>query len=111
MDFTLVSKTFDVLRIPPPPNLVLLEARTLSSAHVPPYPPDMPVLFTEVDSHELALHLKSVLLTTYPAEHVVQLVDRGKRRPEALEGKKEERFGELSSFDFSQSTFLFILPL
>ena len=103
MDFTLVSKTFDVLRIPPPEKLILLEARTLSSAHVPPYPPDMPVLFTEVNSHELALHLKNVLLTTYPAEHVVQLVDRGKR--------KEERLGELSSFDFSQSTCLYIPPL
>ena len=103
MDFSRIAQIFDALRIPPPEKLILLEARTLSSAHVPPYPPDMPVLFTEVNSHELALHLKNVLLTTYPAEHVVQLVDRGKR--------KEERLGELSSFDFSQSTCLYIPPL
>ncbi|HJZ13480.1 MAG TPA: nucleoside triphosphate pyrophosphohydrolase, partial [Acidobacteriota bacterium] len=63
----------------------------------------MPVLLTGVESSELALHLKNVLLTMYPAEHVVQLVDRGKR--------KEERLGELSSFDFSQSTCLYIPPL
>nr|AKQ03793.1 putative protein, tetrapyrrole methylase family protein / MazG family protein [uncultured Chloroflexi bacterium Rifle_16ft_4_minimus_38663] len=111
MDFSRIAQIFDALRFPPPEKLILLEARTLSSAHVPPYPPDMPVLLTGVESRELALHLKNVLLTTYPAEHVVQLVDRGKRRPEALEGKKEERLGELSSFDFSQSTCLYIPPL
>ena len=44
MDFSLVKQTFDTLRIPPPSRLILLEAQTLSSAHVPPYPPDMPVL-------------------------------------------------------------------
>jgi hypothetical protein len=38
MDFSLVSAVFDTLRIVPPPRLILLEARTLASAHVPPYP-------------------------------------------------------------------------
>ena len=54
MDLSLVAQTFETLRIPPPSRLVLLEARTLASAHVPPYPPDMPVLLTGVDSPELA---------------------------------------------------------
>jgi tetrapyrrole methylase family protein/MazG family protein len=88
MDFSLVAQTFDVLRIAPPPKLALLEAQTLSSAHVPSYPPDMPVLFTNISSTELALQLKKVLLTTYPAEHVIYIVGVGKM--------KEERVGELS---------------
>ena len=71
MDFSLVAQTFDVLRISPPPKLILLDAQTLSSAHVPPYPPDMPVLLTDIEFAESALHLKNVLLTTYPKEHVV----------------------------------------
>ena len=103
MDFSLIAQTFDTLRIPPPPKLILLEARTLSSAHVPPYPPDMPVLLTGIDSRELALHLKEVLLTTYPAEHVVQVVEGGKKR--------EERLGELGNSIYSVSTCWFIPPL
>ncbi len=97
MDFSLVAQIFDTLRITPPSRLILLEARTLASAHVPPYPPDMPVLFMNVSSQELAVHLKDMLLTTYPAEHVVHVVKSGKRRPEALEGKKEENFGMFDS--------------
>jgi len=85
MDFSLVTSVFDVLRMPPPPKLILLEARTLASAHVPPYPPDMPVLLTNIDSRELALHLKEVLLTTYPGEHAVYVVERGKRKEEKIE--------------------------
>jgi len=84
MDFTLVGKIFDVLQISPPSKLILLDAQTLASAHVPPYPPDMPVLFTNVHSRDLALHLKDVLLTTYPNEHVIFVVEDGKMKDESL---------------------------
>ena len=80
MDFSLVAQTFEVLRLTPPPRLILLEAHTFASAHVPPYPPDMPVLFTNVSSEEVARRLKKVLLTTYPARHGVALVDGGKTK-------------------------------
>ena len=60
MDFSFVAQIFDVLRLTPPSKLILLEAQTLSSAHVPPYPPDVPVLFMNVSSQELALQLKKV---------------------------------------------------
>jgi hypothetical protein len=43
MDFTLVSRIFDILQITPPSKLVLLEAQTLASAHVPTFPPDLPI--------------------------------------------------------------------
>ena len=111
MDFSLVAQIFDTLRITPPSRLILLEARTLASAHVPPYPPDMPVLFMNVSSQELAVHLKKVLLTTYPAEHVVHVVESGKRRPEALEGKKEERLDKVDEFGVSESACWFVPPL
>ena len=92
MDFSLIAKTFDTLRIAPPPRLILLEAHTLSSAHVPPYPPDMPVLLTGIDSSELALHLKTVLLTTYPKDHMVQWVSDGNKRDEKLDEMRGEGF-------------------
>ena len=84
MDFSLVARTFDTLRFPPPSKLILLEAQTLTSAHVPPYPPDMPVLFTNVSASEIALQLKNVLLTTYPAEHGFIVVVGGKTKEERL---------------------------
>ena len=100
MDFKIVSSSLETLRIAPPSRLILLEARTLSSAHVPPYPPDMPVLFTGIDSGELTLHLKSVLLTTYPKDHLVQWVSEGKR--------KDERLGEMSGESFGKDACLFV---
>jgi tetrapyrrole methylase family protein / MazG family protein len=103
MDFSLVAQIFDVLRIAPPSKLVLLEAQTLSSAHVPPYSPDMPALLTSIDSRELALQVKKVLLTIYPMEHMVYVVEGGE--------KKEERIAELGRDDFSANTCLYVPAL
>jgi len=94
MDIKLVSSVFETLRITPPSKLILIEAQTLSSAHIPPYPPDMPVLLTGIDSHELALHLKTVLLTTYPKEHVVSVIETGKRKDMDFEGLGDGLFSE-----------------
>lgn len=103
MDFALVNQIFDVLHISPRSRLILLEASTLSLAHVPPYPPDMPVLLTNIDSKELALHLKNVLLTTYPKEHRVFIVSQ--------EQKKDERLIEVGNGEFSEGTSLYIPAL
>jgi tetrapyrrole methylase family protein/MazG family protein len=94
MDFSLVARVFETLRIPPPSKLILLEARTLASAHVPPYPPDMPVLLTGINSRELVLQVKTVLLTTYPGEHVIVWVEGGQRKEERLSGLSGGPFGE-----------------
>ena len=75
MDLSLIAKAFDSLGIAPPPRLTLLEARTLSSAHVPPFPPDMPVLLVDIESQDLALHIKTILLTIYPTEHEVHVIE------------------------------------
>ena len=71
MDFSLVASVFDTLRLDPPPRLTLLDARTLTGAHVPPFPADFPALLTDVDSPELAAHVRDMLLTVYPMEHEV----------------------------------------
>jgi tetrapyrrole methylase family protein/MazG family protein len=85
MDFSFIAKTFDTLRLTPPSKLILLEAQTLSSTHVPPYPPDMPVLLVGIDSVDLMHHLKTVLLTTYPTDHLVYWVNDGNHREEMLD--------------------------
>ena len=103
MDFSLIAQMFETLRISPPSKLILLEAPTLSSVHVPPYPPDMPVLLIGVKSPELALHLKTVLLTTYPKEHMVFLVEGSKT--------KEGRLDELGKGEFSELSCLYVPAL
>lgn len=74
MDFALLTQTFNTLRLAPPPSLTLLEAPTLTSAHVPPYPPELPALLMGVNTKELALHIKNVLLTAYPNDHMLYVV-------------------------------------
>jgi tetrapyrrole methylase family protein / MazG family protein len=105
MNFSLVASTFETLRLTPPSKLTLLEAQSLASAsaHVPPFPPDMPALLTGIDSRELALQVKKVLLAVYPTEHNVFVVDR--------EMKKEERIGNIGDGNFSASTCLYIPSL
>ena len=111
MDFSLAISVFDALRISPPPKLILLEARTLASAHVPPYPPDMPVLLTNIDSSELALHLKNVLLTTYPKEHVVYVVERGKKKARPELSRREERLSKFGNDEFPEGSCLYVPAL
>jgi tetrapyrrole methylase family protein/MazG family protein len=103
MDFISVAKTFDVLGFSPPEKLTLLDARNLSSAHVPPFPPDLPTLLTNIESRHLALQLKNVLLTTYPKEHVIYVVEGGK--------KKEERLEEVDERSASENTFFYVPAL
>ncbi|HEX6034184.1 MAG TPA: hypothetical protein VFY83_07095, partial [Anaerolineales bacterium] len=98
MDLKSVAKTFDVIGISPPEKLTLFDARTLSGAHTPPFPPDMPALLTNVDSSGLARHLKQVLLTTYPQEHVIYVVEAGQRKEERLEDIDERNVSENMSF-------------
>lgn len=103
MDFTLVAKTFEVLGIDAPPKLTLIQADTLAAAHVIPYPPDTPALLTDVDSPELARHLKNVLLTTYSGEHVIFVIHE--------ETKKEIRLADLGGAEVSADYSLYIPAL
>jgi tetrapyrrole methylase family protein/MazG family protein len=105
MDFGLISSTFESLRITPPSRLTLLDGQSLSSAHYPPFPPDMPALLTGVDSRELALQIKKVLLAVYPKGHEVNIV----------EGRtsKVEQLGDFqpTTFNFGPSTCLYLPAL
>lgn len=103
MDLNLVARAFDALRLTPPQKLTLLEAQTLSSAYMPPFPPDIPVLLVGFDSQELVMQVKTVLLTTYPKEHPVQWVGESKM--------KEERLDEMRGEGFSANLCLYVPSL
>jgi len=78
MDLSLVASIFETLQIAPPSKLTLLDADTLRSAHVPPFPPDIDALLTGIDSNELAAQVQTVLLAVYPGEHVLRVVKDGR---------------------------------
>ena len=103
MDFNSIASTFDVMKIQPPDRLTILDARTLSRAHVPPFPPDIPALLFGFDSPELALHVGKILSVAYPKEHEAILVEKGGARVESLKNIDKE--------DFSSSTCLYLPSL
>lgn len=105
MNFSLAATVLNALRITPPSKLSLLEAQSLASAHYPPFPPDMPALLIGLDSHELALQVKKVLLTVYPKGHEVNIVEG--------QTSKVERLGDFqpSTFNFRPSTCLYLPSL
>jgi tetrapyrrole methylase family protein/MazG family protein len=103
MDFSLVTSTFDTLRITPSSKLTLLEAQEFTSRHYPPTPPDVDTLIMGIDSQELALQVKNVLLGVYPGEHGIFVVGHGK--------KKEERLMSLEGVDFSVDSCLYVPAL
>lgn len=105
MDFSLVTFALDALRLPPTSLLILLEARTLAEAHVPPFPPERPALLVGVDSPELAAHIREVLLTVYPREHEVNFIEGHRLIVECLEKI------EPSTFNFQPSTCLYLPAL
>lgn len=103
MDFSLVTSTFETLCITPPSKLILLDAHEFTSRHYPLTPPDVDTLILGIDSAELALQVKNVLLGVYPADQKIVVVDQGK--------KKEERLVNLDGVDFSVSTSLYLPSL
>src|SRR5689334_15781255 len=103
MDIALVTSTFETLRITPPSKLTLLDAQEFTSRHYPPTPPDVDTLIVGIDSQELALQVKNVLLGVYPEEHGVFVVNKGKR--------KEERLAGLDDADFSDSCCVYVPSL
>jgi len=104
MDLTLISSVFDTLGLSLVPRLSLVEAPVLSSAHYPPFPPDAPALLLGLDSRVLALRVKIVLLSSYPASHEVSLVDGGEVVTTPL-------FNLDALSEYSVSTCLYLPPL
>jgi tetrapyrrole methylase family protein / MazG family protein len=65
--------------------LILMDAIELSQAHVPAFPPDMPVLVAQVYSRLVAAEVKMTLNTIYPDEHPARLVHSAGTKDEIIE--------------------------
>jgi tetrapyrrole methylase family protein/MazG family protein len=86
MDLSLVQSAFEALQLELPERLALVEARTLGSAHVPPTPPDVPMLITGIDSQGLAAALQAILRANYPDDFPVHLLQAGENHKLSVSG-------------------------
>ncbi len=104
-----LEPTFSAFGLDPYPRLALFDAMELSTAHVPTFPPDMPVLIAQLYSRLVASEVKMTLNTAYPDEHPVQLVHAA--------GTKDELVEELKLYEIDRSehigllTSLYVPPL
>jgi tetrapyrrole methylase family protein/MazG family protein len=80
-----LEPVFSALGLDPYPRLALLDALELSQAHVPSFPPDMPVLIAQIYSQMVAAEVKMTLDAVYPDEHPVRLVHAAGTKDEIIE--------------------------
>lgn len=101
MDFQTISSIFEILDLTPPSKLTLLDGHVFTPLHYPPTSPDADTLILNIDSRELALKIKKILLAVYPDTHNVFVIN---------EGKKEKRLNEIGN-TFSSAFNLYIPSL
>jgi len=79
-----LEPVFAALGLDPYPRLALMDALELSQAHVPAFPPDMPVLVAQIYSRLVAAEVKMTLNSVYPDEHPVRLVHAAGTKDEII---------------------------
>jgi tetrapyrrole methylase family protein/MazG family protein len=98
MDYSRIASIIDSLDIPHPERLVLIDARSLSSAHVPPFPIDWPVMIFGIFDDEQRHNVSSVLESAYPSDHEIWIVEGSKTKSMTLKELKLRKFN-LSKWD------------
>ena len=69
-----LEPTFAAVGGDPLPQVSILDALDLVSAHYPSFPPDKPALVVQIYSKEIASNVKLTLMAVYPDQHPVTLV-------------------------------------
>lgn len=97
------------LGLDPFPRLVLADALEVGQRHHPDYPPDLPVLFTQIYSRQVAAELKMTLSAVYPEDHPVRMVHAA--------GTPETRVEDMALYEIDRSrligitTALYVPPM
>jgi tetrapyrrole methylase family protein/MazG family protein len=69
-----LEPVFSALEIDPFDQLTLLDGIELSQKHIPPFPPDIPVLIAQIHSRLVAAEIKMTLNSVYPDDHSVRMI-------------------------------------
>lgn len=67
------------------PQIVLVDALDIASAHVPSFPPSAPAIIAQMYSRDVAADVKLTLMSVYPDEHPVKLVHAAGTASELVE--------------------------
>ena len=104
-----LETAFAALGEDPLPHTALVDALELTTAHVPPFPPDKPALIAQIYSAQVASDVKLTLMEIYPDEHPVRLVHAA--------GTPEVKVEEVALYEIDRSqsigllTTLYVPPL
>ena len=104
-----LEPTFAALRGDPLPQINILDAQDMHSAHYPSFPPDQPALIVQISSREIASDVKLLLGVVFPDDHLIKLIHDAGTRDELIE--------ELPLYELDRSkkiknrTALYIPPL
>ena len=96
-----LEPTYSALSLDPYLRLTLFDAMELSTAHVPAFPPDVPVLIAQIYSRLVASEVKMTLNAIFPDEHPVRLVHAA--------GTKEELVEDLKLYEIDRSEHIGLL--
>ncbi len=80
-----LEPVFSALGLDPFPRLALLDALELANLLTPNFPPDMPVLVTQIYDQMSASGVKLTLNAVYPDDHPVRLVHAAGTEAESIE--------------------------
>jgi tetrapyrrole methylase family protein/MazG family protein len=80
-----LEPVFTALGLDPYPRLTLMDALELSQAHIPVFPPDVPVLIAQIYSRLVAAEVKMTLNVVYPDNHPVRLVHAAGTKDQCVE--------------------------
>jgi tetrapyrrole methylase family protein/MazG family protein len=100
---------FSELRVNPLPQMSIVDALELVSAHVTSFPPDAPAVAVQIHSREIASGLKRTLLEVYPPDHPVRLLLGAGTPGVSIQEFSLSELDRANTFDSSSS--LYIPPL
>jgi tetrapyrrole methylase family protein/MazG family protein len=84
MDYSKITAIVDFLGIRQPERWILIDAGSLNSAHVPPFPIDWPVMIFGIVDSDLTKQVSSILESAYPSNHEIWLIEGSKINSIAL---------------------------
>lgn len=104
-----LESTVKVLDINPSKNLMLIDALEMAPMHHINYPPSISALITQIHSKHIASNVKSVLMNSFPEDHIVTLIHLAGTDKEIVENVSLREF-DLSE-NISWMTNLYVPPL
>lgn len=105
-----IEPILTALEIDPLPNLLILDALEIAAAHVPQFPPHVPLLVAQLYSRQVAADVKLTLMEVYPPDHPVRMVHQAGTSMMKVEELSLYEIDRSPSIDWMTSLYLPGLP-